>query len=708
MAFVVDAGKRADCTDDGGGGDMDTVDFLDQLFEGEASVLASRDVEPCGAGMAVNGVNAINLEGLTDHGRAGPVNEEFFDALDFGMATDGAFAGVAGERGVGIAAGDDFEAGGVGDASARSFLGVCRGEGALLFNFGAGGVPRFVFDGAVALGDGACVALGAFVVEDFGEFWSDAENGMVLLGCARHDWCISFGWVKLGRLTRLRQGFGEARNPINAKRPPNGGPALLFQTVWLALQPRHASVSRSYGDVKENRGHNNRPPRESLYEIGPLTKQWPPYIAVPKEKRVDRHTKLCTIIRVEWRSSALLLGLALTATACRNRASASLGRSRPQDFNMEIPMFDGLEIDMLSLGDADCVLVTQWADSRGWRPQRVLIDGGTKDDSKAAREFLRSRGVTELWAVVCTHLHNDHAAGLIELVRDGSLTIHAGWMHDVRNHISRDTLRRASADAVRQILETTEELASAFASRRIVPREPFAGDWIAGIPSMVVLGPSQPFYKATLREFVGVGTSPAALPAPYFAGLLSTRVDPRFTTLSSLMGDANRLGSGLGALSPLFAGALSNSSVKKSPSTQPFNNTSTILGMNFNNDRLLLTADAGSDALDRVPGDWRNVSWMQVPHHGSDGNLSRDNIERFCPKTAYVSASGDSSHPSRAIVNGLIKVRSTVYSTHTSGHLWHYRGTVPRRDSYGPAVPLKGQSDPILPTLYSDLYGATR
>lgn len=152
-------------------------------------------------------------------------------------------------------------------------------------------------------------------------------------------------------------------------------------------------------------------------------------------------------------------------------------------------------------------------------------------------------------------------------------------------------------------------------------------------------------------------------------------------------------------LSSLLTGALGRSSVKEEPKTQPFNNTSMILGVEFAGTRLLFTADAGSEALDRIPEEWKNLAWMQVPHHGSDGNLSQRNIERFCPQFAFISACGDSSHPSRAIVNGLIKVGSQVCSTHSlkPGHLWYHNGTVPARADYGEAERLKvtGDQKPI-------------
>src|ERR1700739_1573555 len=93
-------------------------------------------------------------------------------------------------------------------------------------------------------------------------------------------------------------------------------------------------------------------------------------------------------------------------------------------FNNLNPTFNGIEIDMLSLGDADASLVTGWYGTTAWR---VLIDGGSAKDAKTVREFLRSQNVTELYAVVCTHSHNYHASGLIELVKDKTLSITFGW-----------------------------------------------------------------------------------------------------------------------------------------------------------------------------------------------------------------------------------------------------------------------------------------
>jgi beta-lactamase superfamily II metal-dependent hydrolase len=354
-------------------------------------------------------------------------------------------------------------------------------------------------------------------------------------------------------------------------------------------------------------------------------------------------------------------------------------------------MLNGIEIDMLSLGDADCIVVTRYDNSR---PRRILIDGGSGASAPIILDFLFKRGWTEFSAAICTHLHSDHASGLIKVIQNPRLTFNMGFMNDVRNHMTPDELRRAAAaeDGVKEVWETTKELGAAYAGRKIPFYEPFAQGFVPDWPEFSVLGPSPAFYKKVLGE-----STKADVPIPAFFS----------SSLRSILGGTSSPAFGLAGLASLptpssypdFAallpGALCNSSVQEKPKTQAFNNTSTILGIVFNGQRLLSTGDAGADALDAVPPEWKNLEWMQVPHHGSDGNLSQKNIERFCPRFAFVSACGDSSHPSRAIVNGILKVRhdAKVFSTHENHNLWYWNGFVPSRPDYGPAISLKATGD---------------
>jgi beta-lactamase superfamily II metal-dependent hydrolase len=361
-------------------------------------------------------------------------------------------------------------------------------------------------------------------------------------------------------------------------------------------------------------------------------------------------------------------------------------------------MFNGLEVDVIALGDADCIVVTKWQESV---PHRILIDGGSGSDAEVILDFLRRRNSTHFWAVICTHLHNDHANGLIKLVRSNTITFTHGLMHDITKHTSAQALRRATAsnDGVQEVVETTKELAAAFTSRGITPIEPFTGMGIAKWPEMTVLGPSLPFYNRILEEFTEAGSTLKMTPMwSAFAALAGTPARTGLSGLAELALASSPAPPYAGFTSPIppspVFGVLSESRVKESPTTQPYNNTSVILGVKLNENKLLFTGDAGSEALSHVSSDWGRLLYMGVPHHGSDGNLSQSDIERFCPQFATISAKGDSSHPSRAIVSGLVKVGTKVGSTHKSGNLWFWSGSVPARTDYEACEYLKGTGSP--------------
>lgn len=266
-------------------------------------------------------------------------------------------------------------------------------------------------------------------------------------------------------------------------------------------------------------------------------------------------------------------------------------------------MLNGIEVDMLSLGDADCILVSQWTPIRAFR---VLIDSGCGADAEVVKEFLHNKSYTNLDAVVCSHLHNDHCRGLVKLVQDRSINICMAWMHDIRKHISPDDLRRASsgsspqAEAVKKVVEATEELARAFTERGIPIQEPFAGQVISYAPILTVLGPDEQSYKRALEEFTKVevpfpipsfssaaslyGLTPTPTPAESFWGpLLHASLFTPPSDMRVLLPPAPPAESVFGSffppstppadLSALLEGVLGRSSVKENPSTQPFNNT---------------------------------------------------------------------------------------------------------------------------------------
>lgn len=330
--------------------------------------------------------------------------------------------------------------------------------------------------------------------------------------------------------------------------------------------------------------------------------------------------------------------------------------------------YNGLEIDMFSLGDADSILVTKWT---GEYSRRVLIDGGNASSSDTVQKFLRDQGIWYIDDVVCSHPHDDHAAGLIPLLRDSGVCFGTLWVHVPQNHINllgyRLGLYRLSQSkrvqkAVKG-LETIDELLAVAKTKNVTVREPFAG---ANIGFMTVCGPSVEYYRELLPEF---------------ADLDHLEAEDRKSTLPNL-----------DALLELFDGGELSDSLLDDPQTTAENNSSTILATVFDGRKYLFTADAGAQALCRAVAayDLSRCWWMQIPHHGSRRNITAGLINHFAPTVAYVSADGSVKHPRRAVVNAFKNAGSLVYSTHypSAANLWSHHGVVPVRSGYVTATSL--------------------
>lgn len=359
-------------------------------------------------------------------------------------------------------------------------------------------------------------------------------------------------------------------------------------------------------------------------------------------------------------------------------------------------MYNGIEVDMLSVGDADCLLISRW---NGFVVTRILVDGGNAGDFGTLRAFLRQRDISYLDAIVCTHMHNDHAAGLVELVRDQSVGIGVAYMHVPQNHLRMALVEKAlkiaagasQADCVEKTLKTADDLLGALRTRKIPVVEPFQGTIVQ---FLTVTGPSQAYYEELIHQFEDAGTI-RSMGQGNLNYIFEDAIDDYLAKTGVLEG-----------------------SLLVNPQTSAENNTSVIMGTLFDDKKYLFTSDSGAPALKLATAayDLRGCHWMQMPHHGSRHNITAELIEHFAPTFAYVSATGSSDHPRRSVVNAFKKVGAQVFSTHYPDpiSLWHHYGTVPARTNYSAATPLYDKDnketgfDPSSIALLSRLYGTTR
>jgi len=95
--------------------------------------------------------------------------------------------------------------------------------------------------------------------------------------------------------------------------------------------------------------------------------------------------------------------------------SPLVGLSTLEPISLQQEPQQQLTLTSIDVGKADALLLS-WPDS-SLSTHYMLVDGGTTEDWPLVKVFLESRNITYLDAIVCTHEHDDHLNGLIELLK---------------------------------------------------------------------------------------------------------------------------------------------------------------------------------------------------------------------------------------------------------------------------------------------------
>jgi len=352
----------------------------------------------------------------------------------------------------------------------------------------------------------------------------------------------------------------------------------------------------------------------------------------------------------------------------------------------------GYEIDFLAVGEnsrSGDAITLRYGNLFGSRGEQtvVVIDGGFSDDGRKIVEFIQTRyGTDRVDLVISTHPDDDHANGLIAVLQElevGQLWMHLPWNHtDDIARMFRDgrVTDNSVREHLRRSLDTARSLERIATELEIPIREPFHG--LSLDEHLRVLGPSEEYYESLLPDFRGT-------PEPVEgAGLLG------------------RAGAFLAETVRKVAESWNVETLTDEGETSAENNTSAILELAVDGDRVLMTADAGIPALTRIVGRLEDGGWVredlrlvQVPHHGSQRNVGPTLLNRLIgPKipqdepgntVAYVSAAKDGGpkHPSRKVTNAFRRRGVRVYAT--QGKNLRYHREAPGRSDYSRAEPLE-------------------
>lgn len=309
-----------------------------------------------------------------------------------------------------------------------------------------------------------------------------------------------------------------------------------------------------------------------------------------------------------------------------------------------------VEVDFLAASQsksADAILIrvgTFSYDAPSSNQQKViLIDSGYAACSEEIKEHLRRYyGKLHIDYVFITHPDRDHIAGFNALLDDEAVSIGHVFIHDPWEHCKEifkrnSDGRRTRKSVERKIDEAFENLAEVLDKldeRGISHEEVFAGQYLpADDYNFNILGPSRDFYEECAKNCILEEN-----------GSMTKGEDVYEKTTSSA------------------------SDVQKffldSPSTSPRNMSSMVilLSKKDGNPLFLFTGDAGVESLENAfdcatlhSVELSGLRKMQLPHHGSIKNVSRNVLTCFEAESYVVSASTEEEqHPSKLLINYVV------------------------------------------------------
>lgn len=328
----------------------------------------------------------------------------------------------------------------------------------------------------------------------------------------------------------------------------------------------------------------------------------------------------------------------------------------------------GYEIDFFPVGEkttAGDAIAIRFGNLHGDRDEQtvIVVDGGFKESGQKMVEFIKNFYKTEeVDLVISTHPDQDHSSGLHEVLEN--LTVKKLWMHKSWEHadeiknmfVNGKVTEKSIRENLKKSLEDVKGL-EALANKKGIPiEEPFTGKSEFN-NQLVVLGPTEDFYTDLLPSFRGL---------------------PEAKKEESLLGQAF---SGAKEIIKKVAEGLHIETLDEEGETSAENESSTILLLSVEDERLLFTADSGQIALGQAVDllktanfNFSTLKFIQVPHHGSQRNINPtllDNLigaklsQETTLKHAFVSSPTEENlkHPSKKVTNAFRRRGAPVHGT---------------------------------------------
>lgn len=346
---------------------------------------------------------------------------------------------------------------------------------------------------------------------------------------------------------------------------------------------------------------------------------------------------------------------------------------------------DFLDVEAAKSGDA----ITLRYCKNGMQNIHV-VDGGFKGPEngegtgdKVIQHIKKYYGASKINRVVVTHPDGDHAGGLRKVLEE--FEVDELWMLRPWDYADELIERFARLSSIERLEDRLKECypniaaLEEIANRKGIPiREPFQG---AKIGEFTVLAPTKGRYLDLIEE--SEKTPEVKAEQESLTGF-SLAFESVKNFIRAVWGDEN----------------LSNKP------TSAENNMSVVQYAELNNQKIMLTGDAGREALEEAKNYLVNnlyvslpgIDYFQVPHHGSRRNISSALLDEICGEilpfsqkgvykfTAVISsAKEDKDHPRKAVLRALMHRGAKVITT--EGKTIRCSREAPKRDGWVPTTP---------------------
>lgn len=320
------------------------------------------------------------------------------------------------------------------------------------------------------------------------------------------------------------------------------------------------------------------------------------------------------------------------------------------------PETTGFEIDFLPVGDSTRsgdAITLRFGNLKGQRNEQtvVVIDGGFNDTAHLITDTIRKSYRTDtIDLIVLTHPDLDHSAGLDNVINEDGITVKKILMHKSSDysraikglHDENSGTAGFNKQAVRS-LRDVNNIIKAAKDNNVPIEEPFEGLRLFD-DAIHILGPSQQYYKELVPRF-------------------------KISPIRKSLADAFRG----------VSDAVRFRSLNDNGKTSPQNSSGVILLLTVGEHKILFTSDAGIESLTKAADyaeqqgiDIDDLFLLQIPHHGSKGNIGPTLLSRIKAKNYQISSSAKENghHPSKLVVAALKKLDCNVNYTKGQSHVY--------------------------------------